>query len=249
MNKIVCITGDVHHPLSSSWWDKNEVNFCREYVHIIKSEKIKATIFVTGKCIKDNKNFFSKINENIELGGHTYWCFKIFPFASVIFKLIINSPYGPPSLQEKDIIKTIRIFKEIGKKINVWRTHQYAGDYETYAILNKLGFIAVSEKRGTFKIEREIGNLYQVYITMPKDEIISPNNEEKNEEWRNRVLRMLKEEIRKKSNIVFNLHPKRMKMLDNFNTFKKIIKMLKKGGYKFLTITEVVKELKKHENV
>ena len=164
---IACITGDVHHPLSSTWWDKNEVRFSEEYVEIINSLKAKATLFVTGKCIKKNKSIFKDIskNDNIELGGHTYYAFKILPYVSpnhlaALSNLIVGSPYGPKLWQKIDIIKTINAFKEIGINIKAWRTHCYAGDKTTYSILDNLGIIVVSDKRKlcNFKIKRAYEN-------------------------------------------------------------------------------------------
>ena len=249
---IVCITGDVHHPLSSTYWDKNEVRFAEEYIEIVDSLKVRATLFITGKCVKKNNKIFRTISKNyynIELGGHTYYAFKILPYIpskyiGALSKLLSGSSYGPKFWQKIDIVKTINAFKEIGINIKAWRTHCYAGDKTTYSILNSLGIIVVSDKRKlcNFKIKKEIGNLYHLYITMPMDELIRPNNYEDNEEWIESTWNILNCEIKRKANIVFNLHPKRMKMLDDFETFEKIIKVLKRAGYRFLTVSEVINE-------
>jgi len=254
---IVCITGDVHHPLSSNWWDRNEVRFAEEYVEIINSFKVKATLFITGKCIKNNKKTFKSISrnyDNIEFGGHTYYAFKILPYIppkyfAALSKLIIGSSYGPKFWQKMDIAKTVNAFKEIGINIKVWRTHSYAGDKITYSILNNLGITVVSDKRRlcNFKIKKEIGNLYHLYITMPMDELITPDSYEDNQEWIESMWKIINCEIRKKANIVFNLHPKRMKMLDDFETFEDIIKVLKRAKYKFFTVSDVISESKNEE--
>jgi len=219
----------------------------QEYVEILLSFNSKATIFSTGKCVRKNKCVFKSLakNEMIELGGHTYTAFRprILHFA---FHAISKSYYGPRFYQRWDIERCLSAFEEIGMKPKVWRTHAYAGDKITYSILNALGFIAVSDKRQlcTPIVKKECGNLYHVYITMPADEEISPRALKQNEEWKTRFLRAMRSEIEKGADIVFNLHPKRMKMLDDFETFAQILKELKRKNYKFLKISEMVEEFK-----
>ena len=238
----VCITGDVHHPVNKSWWNKNQVKFAHEYIDILDQYDAKATLFITGKCVEtpENESFFRgvKTNRNIELGGHTYSALRP-QFLHKIFLKLFSSYYGPRFYQRWDIERTLQSFKKYDINIRVWRTHAYAGDNTTYSLLSELGFMAVSDIRQICEPDvKEIEGLKHVIITMPPDEPIERYSHELREDWKKELWKILEHEIENKKDIVFNLHPKHMKMLDDFKTFHQVIHCFKEAKYSFMKISE-----------
>lgn len=255
LRPVAVITGDVHHQLTESSWDQREAELALKYVRIALDLGVKVTLFVTGKCVEKYSDILLEIKreagDDVEFGGHTFNAFLDFKPAMLSkmlhlgFKVASGSLYGPRRYQYRDIKKTIKVFKnKLGVTIKVWRTHFYASNEITYKLLSELGFRAVSDKRLImfFKVKKEVGNLYHVYITAPPDGVIEPDNREWNEEWKASMWNYVKAEVEREANIVFNLHPKRMAMLDYFVTFREILKFLRDSGYRFLTMSEVVEE-------
>ena len=240
--KIAILTGDVHHKLSNNHWNKNEFECMKEEIEIIKKEKIKATFFITGKLLNEKQKEFLQLKEikDIEFGGHTYSAFQP-NLLRLFFKFILNSEYGPRFWQKNDIQKTKTEFERSGLKMNCWRTHSYKSNNNTLDLLFKQNVKIISDKHsiGIFDLTKNKFGILDLCITMPKDEVIEPNLE-KNIEWINNYIKLLNESVKKKEMIVMALHPNRMKMLDNFETFKKIIKLLKKNNYQFFKVSDIL---------
>jgi len=247
--KFAVITGDVHHPLSNDYYDLNEHLFAEEYVEIIGSYNVCCTLFVTGKEILLQSEFFKKFafKNNVELGGHTFNAFKHKAF-HIMYYALTGSLYGPLLYQRKDILRTFRAFERLGIKIISWRTHSLAGDHITYKLLANYGTKVVSDKRlCVFAPWFEIGNLLHVPITSPSDTIIRPNKD--NSWWKEMFFNWLEMQISNEMPIVFLLHPKRMKMLDDFKTFERTIQILLDNKYKFIRIMDFIKYVPKAFNL
>jgi len=238
--KLAIITGDVHHPLSSDYYDLNEHLFAEKYVEIVGSYDICCTLFVTGKEILSQKDLFRKfaINHSVELGGHTFNAFK-HKFFHNIYYALTGSLYGPLIYQRKDILKTLKAFKEMGIRMVSWRTHGLAGDNVTYNLLSRYGVRVVSDKRLCVLTPWfEIRHLLHVPITSPSDWRIRPGKD--NEWWKKKFFNWLEKQISNEMPIVFLLHPKRMKILDNFKTFEMTIQMLLDNKYRFIRMMDFI---------
>lgn len=269
MNKIACISGDVHQYIGDRnpnirMWMKKEHVCAKEYCDILKSLGVHGTLFVTGKCVDTYPDVFKDISgvNGIELGGHTYYAFRPFPSVALlgvvrignrschlvslhhyILYLLFKSFYGPRLLQKWDIQRTMTAFRKIGVNIRSWRTHCYSGNATTFSILDEFGFIAVSDRRGDeFQIKRETGNLYQINVTGPPDGCIRPKNHEmvsNNLKYKRDFWEFLQMQIKEEKSVVLQLHPVCQKMLDNFENFKKAVLALRNAGYEFLTLSEM----------
>jgi len=242
---IVYITGDVHHPSGTSL-KMDEVEAVKEYINIVNMHRAKATLFVTGKCISENQRFWREVSEKeyIELGGHTYWAFT---FLNKVFDKVFKLPYGPYSYQYLDCWKTVNAFEKIGVKPISWRTHSYAGDKNTAKILPKFDFKIISDRI----IEGELSSIdTNGLIDIPinvlnDDEIVAEFKKKSNEEniysAGKKVFESIKWAVDMRRDIVAQLHPISMAILDNFETFDTILTLLSDNNYKFLTLNEMIK--------
>jgi hypothetical protein len=247
--KIAILTGDVHHRLIGihdgpfSSWSKMDFDCMKEEIEIINKENIKATFFVTGKLLKQKKDFlYFKEFKNIEFGGHTYFAFQP-DFLRLFFKYFLHSEYGPRFWQRYDINKIHSEFKEQGMTMTSWRTHSYKSDINTLDLLTKKGIRIISDKHsiGEPKIVINSQKMIELFITMPKDEVIEPNLKKENEKWMENYKDLLNKSLSKHEMIVLAIHPTRMKILDNFKFFKEIIHLLKKNKYEFIKVSELLK--------
>ena len=245
MTSIVCITGDVHHNIHKDV-EVDEVEAAKEYINILKNKGVRATLFVTGKCIDENKKFWydTSKKEYIELGAHTYYAFT---FLNKVFDKVLKSPYGPYLYQYFDCWKTVNAFKKIRVKPISWRTHSYAGDENTEKILPKFGFRITSDRvtPGEFYIHAHNGLLDVPISILNDDDIMSLHRRYANRHSITAKGEEIVDSIKMMTNldslIVTQLHPVCMKVLDNFNTFKEIINILKSKEYVFTTIRELVR--------
>ena len=241
MTSIVCITGDVHHNIHKDV-EVDEVETAKEYVNIIKNHNAKATLFITGRCIDENRAFWQDISkrEYIELGAHTYYAFT---FLNKVFDKVLKSPYGPYLYQYFDCWKTVNAFKKIGVKPICWRTHSYAGNKNTKKILPKFGFRVISDRvtPGVFDIQYPI-KLVDVPVNVLNDDKImtefrskrSMNNERK------KILKSIETTGNIYNITVTQLHPICMKVLDNFSTFKQILSFFHSKNFMFMTMQELI---------
>lgn len=241
---IACITGDVHHYLGGSMIKKQEQDFALKYLKSAKEYDVKTTLFVTGKSLEQYPKFWKDISKNysVELGAHTYSAFRP-RMLHTLFKLFLNSYYGPYFYQSLDIRKTLTAFKKIGLRPKSWRTHSYRGDNITYEILEKLGFRFVSDviTLGQSMVLKT-GRLLHVTISAPPDDKIIKFYFEGKPEVMNlegrRIKSFIFNLIAEKKNMTLQLHPLAMEILDEFKTFNDILKKLTINNYTFCTITE-----------
>ena len=249
----VCITGDVHHDLCFAL-DESEVSATADYIKILNKDNLKATLFVTGKCIDGNSEFWSNIPKSIELGGHTYsaWSPKIFSKKLVhwFYDKVFGTEYGPYLYQYYDIWRTVKSFEKINIKPVCWRTHACASNENTKKILAKFGFKIISDEltEGE-KIAINEDNLISVPINTRNDdnifEFFIEGQERKMKEEGEKVENSISNLIKQEEDIVAQLHPVCMKILDNFENFETILKNLHVNNYSFYTLTEFVSYAKR----
>jgi len=243
----VCITGDVHHDLGFNI--VLDIEAAREYIKIVQKFNSKATLFVTGLCIAKNRQFWETIPPEIELGGHTYsaWSPKIFRKKIVhgFYEMVFGTEYGPYLYQYYDILRTVKSFEKINVRPVCWRTHAYAGNENTKKILPKFGFNIISDKIAEGeKIVIAKGNLISVPINTHNDDDIPKffvegekgEMKKEGEKVKNSIFNL----IEQKWDIVAQLHPICMKVLDNFESFETILKTLRDNNYSFCTLTEFI---------
>jgi len=238
------ITGDVHHHIGYSFTKKEHL-LAERYAQIIREHEAKATLFVTGKCIERERDFWIKLlstHNHIELGGHTYSALKPDILHSV-FKQFFNSRYGPYFYQYADISKTTNALKKLGIAPMSWRTHSYQGDANTFQILQKLGFTVVSDliMPGQLRILK-VGSLYHIPVNVRPDDaiyihLLKGDYPQVKVEGR-RIKEGIHNSILRGHDIVAQLHPSSMKLLDDFNTLTEILDMLRQHNYTFIKLSE-----------
>lgn len=250
---LVCITGDVHHRLGhpchpmipAHTIQKKEYVFAREYSNVLRKHDFRATLFVTGKCIAQHKPFWTDFLslDLVELGAHTHTAFQPW-ILHKFFEQVLDTRYGPRFYQSLDIKRAINAFKLIGAEPKSWRTHAYAGNSTTYQLLEKFGFSTVSDRirLGNLKITN-LGKLKQIPITSIPDERIAyfyfrGMNERMIMEAQ-KVMQFILDLILERKDIVLQLHPICMKVLDNFRNFEKMLRMFSDSAYTPVTITEL----------
>ncbi len=250
----ICLTADVHHMSlktnDQKYLNISEVEAALQYVSIARDYGIKVTIFSTGKAVAEEyKNFVKLLKfQNIELGGHNYYAFRPKWLYGGIFNRLFCSSIGPAFYQDYEIKKTVKIFKStLGIEIVSWRNHAYRHDAHTYELLSKNGIRFVSDAVEPDKIyPYRLGNLTFIPINVMPDHDhiyhadLTPKSSkglklERNkfpskfypvEQW----LQIIKEHI----NFILDhngiatilIHPACMKIIDEFNTFRKVCRFL-----------------------
>ncbi|MFW6048524.1 MAG: polysaccharide deacetylase family protein [Candidatus Natronoplasma sp.] len=238
----VAITGDVHHYLGNHLIEKKEHLFAKEYLEIISEYDAKATLFVTGKCIENHQEHWKRLHREypLEIGGHTYYAFQppsIFYGYKDLFGRF-GLTYGPLFYQLLDISKTVRAFEKANIPIQSWRTHAYRGDKVTGKLLPDFGIKYVSELK-SLPNEKLIDLPINCY---PDDHVFLATLTEKKfdpEEEMRKVKESISKNIELKKDMVIQLHPGSMKVLDDYKTFNSIIEKLIDAGYEFKTISEL----------
>lgn len=238
MEKIACITGDVHH-INDIKLHVDEYKNAERYIELIEEYNAKATLFVTGRCIAKHQHFWKWMAQKpcVELGAHTY---KGFSFINKVFDKLNGHPYGPYIFQYYDISRTVRAFERIGYKPVSWRTHSYAGDKNTRLILPKLGFKNISEidYGGIVKP----GNPTEAPINVLNDDAIFLTQVLKEDGLRAKHLYdSIQKSIKGGMNpIITQLHPVLMQKFDGFETFRALLKAFVEHGYTFKTVRELI---------
>jgi peptidoglycan/xylan/chitin deacetylase (PgdA/CDA1 family) len=246
----VFITGDVHHYIGNSEDERFEYKYAKHYLQILKKYKASSTLFVTGKCIDSYPNFWMWIIKHfdVELGGHTYNAFQHEFFHKTWYRLT-GREYGPWLYQWWDINRTLKAYQRIGIKLMSWRTHAYAGDNITYRILSSKGIKVVSDRfADKFQVFKENDIIHVPITTYPDDEIFtctfsnSLTEKEIIEEQTKKVEESIIKKIDAKEDMVIQLHPNSMKVL-NFSLLRRVVSALKHSGYTFHKISEVIKNV------
>ena len=257
---IVCLTGDIHHDgrpkhdfrksksleiksMTLTW----EYQTAEEYWKLANQYNFATTFFVTGKCIEEHESYWKSLSKRngVELGAHTYAAMPL-GLLHGVFNRTIKSYYGPYIYQRIDIKQTLAAFNRIHLRPLSWRTHGYWGNITTNNILSEFGFKVVSDKcqLGPLKPEKfGKNNLIQVPINVhPDDKIFGfycssdPGNMQLEGK---RVKESILDGIGKKRDLVVQLHPDNMRILDNYQTFKKILKSLSGNNYSSMTISSL----------
>jgi hypothetical protein len=264
LEKIICLTGDVHNRSLNSSDQKvsklTEVEASKIYLMIAEKFNIKVTLFFTGKCFSEEplnniKDLLSY--KNLEIGGHTYYALRPAVMHN-IFRRIWGQSYGPEWYQRLDIRRTVKVIKNtIGRDVLSWRTHSYASDEITYKILDTEGLRVVSDKVDyQASYPQRVGrNLLSMPInTFPDHEhIIHPGTRkmvESNkanlnkifpiEKWCEKVEKQILNILSFKGVGVILAHPICMYVSDNFSTFIKLCDFL--SQFKGIFIKDVINE-------
>jgi len=149
---MICLTGDVHD-MSLKTKDQiylsgTEVDSANRYLQIAEEHDVNITLFITGRCVDEEPSKIREIskNDNTELGGHTYNCFR----PEILYKFsnkFLGLRNGPAFMQKRDIRKTISVFKtSLGLKPLSWRDHGYRHDRNTVRMLKKTGIRFFSDE-------------------------------------------------------------------------------------------------------
>jgi len=240
----VYLTGDIHHSQGHIPQEASEWEYAGIYEKILKKFQAVGTLFVTGRCLYLHESFWKDMSERgvIEIGGHTYWAFppRIFQW---VFGFFLGSRYGPRAYQRWDIRKTRREFERLGIPFKVWRTHAYALDRRTDEFLEHQGISVISNLRFDAPVQRA-GKLCHLPINVFSDDQIHLYYEKKDykkmRETGKKVLERISEKIEKGEDIVTQLHPLCMKILDDFETFHCILERLSRAQYDFRKVTDVL---------
>jgi len=228
---------------------KEEYSFAGEYSKALQRHDFKATLFVTGKCIRDHSPFWRDLASIglLELGGHTYNAFQPW-IIHKFFEYTLKKRYGPSFYQYLDIKRLVAAFRSIGIEPKAWRTHAYAGDFNTYQLLERFGFSIVSDKvdLGNLEITR-MGKLRHIPITSIPDEKIAyfyfQGMPRRMEMEGKRVYQFIVDLISEREDMVLQLHPLCMKLVDDFRKFEKTLEMLSEYSYTSATITELANKI------
>lgn len=152
MSEVIFLTGDVHH-MSMRGEDQRylkmtEVQLADKYAKIARDYDIKVTLFITGRAFVEEPESIAKLveNDNIEIGGHTWHCFK--PMAlHYLSELTLKSFYGPRLYQRWDVGKTIAIIEKFtGGKCLSWTNHGLKGGRRLEQVLAGYGIKVISNR-------------------------------------------------------------------------------------------------------
>jgi len=248
---MIAITGDVHHMsmggADQQYMDQTEPQVTEEYIDIITGYGLKVTIFVTGKALEEEPEVFRRIAKNplVEFGGHNYYAFQPRWLYGGIFGKLMGSNCGPRPVQNWEIKKTLKTFKNIlGIDIVSWRDHGYRHDHNTYELLVDNGIKIISDEvgprfDGPYKTEEGLISL--PINTLPDhDHLIHGNQTEEmaqdwnllnnsfqaglmdKNSWVEYLLKQVEENERNDQISTLLLHPGCMSIVDKFSTLKKI---------------------------
>ncbi len=148
---MICLTGDVHHPLGSL--DQrvarlNEVACAVRYADLAARYGLKVTLFITGLAVIKHRAEFEELRrrENVTFGGHTYTAFQP-PFLFRLLRLLGRTTYGPAWYQRWDITRTVRLIEEATNRPCItWRTHAFRSNHHTYTAARTAGIRVISDE-------------------------------------------------------------------------------------------------------
>jgi hypothetical protein len=115
----------------------SEVDAAHSYSEIANKYGIKPVLFLTGKCIIEEKSKIRKLVQDydVEIGGHSFGAFK----PRLPYKLsyrVFNLKNGPKFFQNYEIKKTVDLFyDQLGYDIMSWRDHGYRHDKNSRQLL------------------------------------------------------------------------------------------------------------------
>jgi len=254
---MICLTGDLHHMSlktgNQEHCDITEIQVARRYLRMLEEANVKVTFFMTGKAVAEEWDDLKPICEHplVEVGGHTYYCFKP-ELLHRISKKLLGSYNGPAWYQRWDIARTARIIRErSGAHIASWRNHMYMHGPHTEAALNACGMRICSDgvrKNSTGPERHSSGILNFPLNVMPDHEHLYHAERTPEwvaqwveryhwaddygsdsyyiEEWTDRVLEELKrhEEEGILSNML--IHPITLYLCDRLKSFERILEFI-----------------------
>lgn len=262
---MICLTGDIHHKSlqteDQEYLSCSEVEAAREYVSIAEKTGIKASLFATGKSVKEETREFREIlkHSNVELGGHTYYAFRPKWLYNGIFSKLLGLSNGPRFYQDYEIKKTIKTFKQLlDVDIISWRDHAYRYDKNTYELLSQNGIKFISDEVDPKKIHpSEVNGLTSVPINVMPDHDhiyhgeIKPETVESRflgrssfppdlysaEDWLELVENQISSMCGKEGTATILAHPACMKIIDDFEIFRELCDFL--ASYNSVFISEI----------
>jgi len=255
---MIYLTGDVHSTIKRHFQQEtvpNELNSSIKYLEILKSKKIKSTLFLNGRLLDENPEKIKEILKyDVEIGGHTYDNFgnkKMNKIKSYFYRKLFGCVYGPTKFQERDIKKTKKAFNKLGVEMASWRTHAFASNEKTLNLLKREGVRYISDFVGDTKPFEHQG-LMHLPINIPPDNnsisygALRPENRDpfvgctkgriNKEEWLDILKKRIIKNEKNKVDTIILIHPAMMEALDNFELFKDVVKFL--ARYKTAKISE-----------
>lgn len=254
---MICLTGDLHHAslktANQQHCDISEIQVAQRYLKMLEEANVKVTFFITGKSFAEEWKDLSPIceSDNVELGGHTYYCY-IPSLWHRVWNKLVNSYNGPKWYHKWDTQKTIDIIRNrTGKTIEMWRHHMYMHGKYSEEVLSECGIKVCSDgvKKSSNGLEFHPKGIYNFYLNIIPDHehlIHAERTPEwikwwikrynwsddfgsqsyNVEEWTELVLQQLKSN--EKNGIISNLiiHPITLYLCDKLKSFQKILEYL-----------------------
>lgn len=268
---MICLTGDIHHASlntgNQQHCDISEIQVAQIYTKMLEEAGVNVTYFITGKSFAEEWDDLRPIceSENIELGGHTYYCFEPALWHRIWNKLV-DSYNGPRWYQKWDVQKTIDIIrKKTGVKIEVWRNHMYMHGKYTEEVLKECGIKICSDgvQKGSNGLIKHKSGIYNLPLNIMPDhehlihaertpEWIESWQKRYNwsddfgpdsyyvEKWTDMVLEQL--EFNEKNGIISNMiiHPITLYLCDKLKNFERILEFL--AAHKTIFMSELLKD-------
>lgn len=265
MNPKIFLTGDIHGEHENfgdqKFSDLNEVESAQKYVDILEKYGLKATLFFTGKSVKQDADKIREIAEknNFEIGAHTYNSLRP-QLMHRAFRKFLGSYYGPSIYQKFDVKRTKKaIENKLGIVPITWRTHAYQSDSKTPRILEEEGFQVISDKKHDGNIgELDKSGVLSIPMNVMPDHEHLLHAEKTREVCRNNgfedvfthkaypideYISIIKEQIQHRiesgSHAVLLIHPMCMEAADSMEMFEELCDFISNQGYE----TELLKNI------
>jgi peptidoglycan/xylan/chitin deacetylase (PgdA/CDA1 family) len=153
----VVLTGDVHQWIPSGdrrHTAESETALALEYARITERYGLKATVFVTGRSVRDYPEDSAALFrlENLEIGGHGWDSFQPGWWYRKLHR-VFGTPHGPGQLQRALVARTCRAIEAVSAApVTSWRNHAYQHDARTPSALLACGIRVWSD---TVDLSRE----------------------------------------------------------------------------------------------
>lgn len=148
---MICLTGDLHHQSlatgNQAHCDHSEIAIAQRFLHLLEEAQVPITFFISGKTFDEQPRELRPIIDSplVEIGGHNYSCFQP-ELAHRVWNKFTDNYNGPFPYQYWDAWRTIRtIYNHTGRRIRLWRNHQYMHGPHTEKILAQLGIELCSD--------------------------------------------------------------------------------------------------------
>lgn len=254
---MICLTSDLHHSTlrtgNQRHCDRTEIQVAQDFVRLLESANVKATLFVSGRSFVEEWDDLRPICEHplVELGGHNYSCFQP-ALPHRIWKKLGGGYNGPAWYQRRDAQRTIEIIRRrTGRTIRCWRNHMYMHGPHTERVLADCGITVCSDgvSRASTGPQRHATGVFNYPLNvLPDHEHLfhaerTPEYVEwfvrryrwtddygpesyAIEEWTRRVLAELERHEAEgvPSNMI--IHPITMYLADRFRSFERILEFL-----------------------